>query len=137
MKHLFTKEFWLARDVELFIGQLLRYGVMTSCVITFIGGIFYLFQHNGVMPDYSPTPSDQPFAGVAHYLRELNTIIPGVLALDGASIIQLGVVVLIATPVIRVIFSAFSFLIERDYLYVVITVIVFCIIMANMVLGLH
>lgn len=40
---------------------------------------------------------------------------------DGAAIIQLGVIVLIATPVIRVAFSAISFLIERDYLYVFIT----------------
>lgn len=137
MRHLFSKEFWAERDVELYIGKLLRYGVMISCAITLFGGVIYLFQHKGVMPDYSPIPSGQPFPGVADYLRELTTVIPRVLSFDGAAIIQLGVVVLIATPIIRVGFSAFSFLVEKDYMYVVITLIVLAIIIANMVLGLH
>lgn len=137
MRHLFSKEFWAERDVELYIGKLLRYGVMISCAITLFGGVIYLFQHKGVIPDYSPIPSGQSFPGVADYLRELATIIPRVLSFDGAAIIQLGVVVLIATPIIRVAFSAVSFLIERDYMYVVITLIVLAIIIANMILGLH
>ena len=137
MKHFFSKEYWIERDVELYIGKLLRYGVTLSCIITLIGGVFYIVQHQGVAIDYKPIPSGQPFPGVAEYLRELSTILPRVLALDGAAIIQLGVVVLIATPVIRVIFSAFSFLIEKDYLYVTITLIVLAIILANMFLGFH
>ncbi|WP_165041871.1 DUF1634 domain-containing protein [Dysgonomonas sp. ZJ709] len=137
MKHLFTKEFWAERDVELFIGKLLRYGVMLSCGITLVGGIIYFFQRNGVRPDYSPIPDDQTFPGVDHYLRELSTIIPRVLAFDGAAIIQFGVCVLIATPILRVAFSVIAFLMEKDYMYVVITLIVLSIIIANMVLGLH
>ena len=88
------------------------------------------------MVDYSPVPTGMAF-GVEDYLRELNTIFPRMLDFDGAAIIQFGVLVLIATPIIRVAFSAFSFLIEKDYLYVVITLIVLAIIMANMLLGLH
>lgn len=137
MKNLFSKEYWVERDVELYIGKLLRYGVTLSCIITLIGGVFYLIQHHGVPLHYEPIPSGQPFPGVSHYLRELSTILPRVLTFDGAAIIQLGVVVLIATPVIRVIFSAFSFLIEKDYLYVTITLIVLAIILANMFLGFH
>ena len=136
MKHLFTREFWGERDVEQYIGKLLRYGVMLSCAITLFGGIIYLFQHKGVMVDYSPVPTGMAF-GVEDYLRELNTIFPRMLDFDGAAIIQFGVLVLIATPIIRVAFSAFSFLIEKDYLYVVITLIVLAIILANMFLGLH
>lgn len=137
MKRIFTKEFWQKRDVELYIGKLLRFGVMLSCGITLFGGIIYLFQHQGISPDYRPIPDGQPFPGVDHYLRELSTIIPRVLQLDGAAIIQLGVCVLIATPIVRVAFSAVAFLIEKDYLYVVITFIVLFIIITNMLLGLH
>lgn len=137
MKKIFTKEFWEARDVELYIGKLLRYGVMLSCGITLIGGVLYLYQHHGHAVDYSPTPDDMPFPGVDHCLRELSTIFPRILQLDGAAIIQLGVCVLIATPIIRVAFSAVAFLIEKDYLYVVITLTVLAIIVANMLLGLH
>lgn len=136
MKHIFSREFWGERDVEQYIGKLLRYGVMLSCAITLFGGVIYLLQHKGVMVDYSPVPTGMAF-GVEDYLRELNTIFPRMLNFDGAAIIQFGVLVLIATPIIRVAFSAFSFLIEKDYLYVVITLIVLAIIMANMLLGLH
>lgn len=136
MKHIFSREFWGERDVEQYIGKLLRYGVMLSCAITLFGGVIYLLQHKGVMVDYSPVPTGMAF-GVEDYLRELNTIFPRMLDFDGAAIIQFGVLVLIATPIIRVAFSAFSFLIEKDYLYVAITLIVLAIILANMLLGLH
>lgn len=136
MKHIFSREFWGERDIEQYIGRLLRYGVTLSCAITIFGGIIYLYQHKGIMVDYSPVPTGMSF-GVEEYLRELNTIFPRMLDFDGAAIVQFGVLVLIATPIIRIIFSAFSFLIEKDYLYVVITLIVLTIIMANMFLGLH
>ncbi|NDW18396.1 DUF1634 domain-containing protein [Dysgonomonas sp. 216] len=137
MNNIFTKEFWAEKDVELYIGKLLRYGVLLSCAITLVGGALYIYQHQGIVPDYSPIPSGEEFTGVAAYLRELTTIWPRVLQLDGAAIIQLGVIVLIATPVVRVAFSAIAFLIEKDYLYVVITLIVLAIILLNMVFGFH
>lgn len=134
---IFSKEFWNEQDVEQYIGKLLRYGVILACTITSFGGILYLIQSNGRMPDYSSVPSGQPFPGVQQYLREFSTILSRVFDFDGAAIIQLGVIVLIATPIIRVAFSAVSFLIEKDYLYVAITLIVLCIILANMILGIH
>lgn len=138
MKHIFSHEYWAQRDVEQYIGKLLRYGVILSSIITIFGGIIYLYQdHSSSIDRYKPTPSDMPFPGVDHYLRELNTIFPRMMELDGAAIIQFGVIVLIATPIFRIAFSAFSFLIEKDYLYVGLTLLVFCIILANMVLGLH
>lgn len=137
MKHIFTKEFWAERDVELYIGKLLRYGVILSCTITTLGGILYLIQHHGKMADYSPIPDGEPFPGVETYLRELYTILPRVAQFDGAAIVQLGVCVLIATPVLRVVFSAIAFLIEKDYMYVVITLIVLSIILTNMIFGIH
>lgn len=137
MKHLFTREYWTDRDIQLYIGQVLRYGVFISCAITLFGGIVYFIQQKGVKPNYDPIPSGQDFPGVAQYLRELNTIFPRILDFDGAAIIQLGVVVLIATPIVRIIFSAISFLIEKDYMYVVITLIVLTVIIMNMILGLH
>lgn len=136
-KKLFSKEFWLERDVELYIGKLLRYGVILSCAITLLGGVIYLIQHHGTTPDYRPIPDGQPFLGVDLYLRELSTIVPRILKLDGAAIIQLGVCVLIATPIARVAFSVIAFLIEKDYMYVAITLVVLAIIIANMLLGLH
>ena len=137
MKRILTALFGEERDMELFLGKFLRFGVMLSCSITLIGGVLYLFQQNGVLPDYSPTPDSMPFEGVKESLRSFSTIWQGILDMDGAAIIQLGVVVLIATPVLRVAISALGFLMEKDYMYVVITLIVLGIIIANMFLGLH
>lgn len=137
MKNIFSKRFWAEKDMEQLIGKLLRYGVLLACGITFLGGIIYLYQRGGAMPDYSPIPDDQPFPGVINYLRELSTILPKILEFDGAAIIQLGVCVLIATPIVRVAISVVAFLVEKDYLYVAITLIVLAIIISNMLLGLH
>ncbi|MDH6353995.1 putative membrane protein [Dysgonomonas sp. PH5-45] len=136
---IFTKQFWMERDVELYIGRLLRYGVMLSCGITLLGGIVYMFQSHDddITRRYAASDIPNQAFGVEHYLRELSTIVPRLLAFDGAAIIQLGVIVLIATPIIRVVFSAIAFIIEKDYMYVAITLVVLCIIMANMLLGLH
>ncbi|MDR1585036.1 MAG: DUF1634 domain-containing protein [Prevotellaceae bacterium] len=126
------------RNVELLIGKLLRYGVIVSCIISVAGGIIYLFQHQGTIPDYAPVAGNSDmFRGAPEYLRGISAIFPRVLALDGAAIIQLGVIVLVATPIFRVVFSLFAFLYEKDYLYVVITLIVLLIILANMLFGLH
>ena len=135
--NIFSKSFWTEKDVELYIGKLLRYGVILSCIITLVGGIIYLNQQHGTIPDYKATPSELEFNGVAEYLRGLPSIWEGILQFDGAAIIQLGVIVLITTPVIRVAFSAIAFLIEKDYMYVTITLIVLCIILANVLFGLH
>jgi uncharacterized membrane protein len=138
MKNIFSRDYWDERDMELLIGKLLRYGVILSCTITLLGGIVYLIRNHGLsIAHYKPVPDDQPFPGTDYYLRELTTIIPGVLTFDGAAIIQLGVCVLIATPVLRVALSVIGFLIEKDYMYVVITLIVLFIIISNMLLGLH
>lgn len=126
MKNILKKEFWAERDMEVFIGKLLRYGVIASCVITIFGGIIYIYQHQTL-------PDDQ----VDHYLRELTSIIPHMLAFKGDAIVQFGVCVLIATPIMRIVVSIFAFIIEKDYLYITITVIVLCIILANMIFGLH
>jgi len=123
------------RDLELIMGKLLRYGVIVSCIITVIGGIIYLFQHRGMVPNYTPTTTT--FEGTPEYLRQLSTIIPRIIAFDGAAIIQLGVIALVATPILRVVFSLFAFLYEKDYMYVVITAIVLTIIIINMLFGLH
>jgi len=54
----------------------------------------------------------------------------------GVDIIQLGVVLLIATPIARILFSVFAFTVEKDYLYIVITLIVLGVILFSMLGGL-
>ena len=129
---IFTSSFWAKRNVELYTGLLLRYGVILSCTVTFVGGVVYFIQHSVPLTDYSPVPQGETFSGVDVYLRSFSGILPRVLEFDGAAIIQLGVLLLIATPIFRVAFSVIAYLIEKDYLYVGITMVVLAIILSNM-----
>lgn len=136
--HPFSSKLKDERDMEIYVGKLLRYGVLTACAIALLGGLIYVLQHGGAMPDYrSESAQYGHFVGVPAYLRELWSIVPALFRLDGAAIIQFGVVVLIATPILRVAFSALAFWVEKDYLYVAITLLVLAIIAANMIFGLH
>lgn len=64
------------------------------------------------------------FCGEEKGLKTIDGIVHGALGGDGRYIAQLGLLVLIATPIARVIFSAIAFLRQRDFLYVLITLIV-------------
>ncbi|ADQ78200.1 protein of unknown function DUF1634 [Paludibacter propionicigenes WB4] len=124
-------------DIDLIIGKLLRAGVLTASAITVFGGILYLIQHHGSTANYGVVASNEIFRGAPAYLRELSSILPQIIRFDGAAIVQFGLIVLIATPVLRVVFSLISFAIEKDKLYVGITTLVLIIIMINMFFGLH
>jgi uncharacterized membrane protein len=117
-------------DVEQLIGQVLRYGVLLSGSVAIIGGIWYLFQQGSAIPHYSN------FSGEPAGYTSFTGIYKGLLTGSAKEIIQLGVVILIATPIIRIIFSLISFILEKDRLYTIITLIVLCIILFSMFGGL-
>jgi len=68
-------------------------------------------------------------------LRTLSGIVRDALALRGRGIIQLGLLLLIATPVARVAFSVAAFAIQRDRLYVVVTLMVLAILLYSLTSG--
>ncbi len=109
---------WSDARVERLLGNLLRGGVLVAAAIVFLGGIVFVAQYGGAASGH------HVFAGEPARLRSIRGIIGGALHLDGASIIQLGLVTLIATPVARVAFSLIAFALQRDRMYVVITAIV-------------
>jgi uncharacterized membrane protein len=117
------------RDMQVIIGWILRVGVVTSMIIVFIGGALFIFRHGHSIPDY------HHFNGVPDFIRTPGGIINGILSFRGQAIIQAGIILLIATPIIRVAFSAIGFLIEKDYLYTAITLVVLLIIVASMLGG--
>jgi len=117
------------KDIQVIIGWILRVGVATSMILVFIGGIFFVYRHGYSIPDY------RTFKGVPVFIHDFGGIINGVITFKGQAIIQLGIILLIATPIIRVAFSAVGFLLEKDYLYTFITLIVLLIILASMISG--
>jgi uncharacterized membrane protein len=94
------------------LGTLLRAGVILSAAVTLLGGIMYLAAHGLAPANY------HTFVGEPAGLRTVGGVIAGVARGDGASVIQLGVLLLIATPVARVFISVIGFARERDWMYV-------------------
>ncbi len=100
------------------LGNPLRAGVLLSALIVLFGGAIYLC---GMA---IPPPNTGVFRGDPSDLRSVGSILRDALALRGRGIIQLGLLVLIATPVARVGFSIFGFAEEHDRMYVVVGSIV-------------
>jgi uncharacterized membrane protein len=116
-------------DMQSIIGWILRAGVLISMSVVFIGGVLYLYRHGQTHVYYSV------FKGVPDFVSSTSGVIHGILTMRGRAIIQAGIILLIATPIIRVVFSAIGFVIEKDYLYLGITILVLLIIMASMLSG--
>ena len=104
--------------IEIVLGKLLRAGVVAAGVVVGIGALIYLSRHGLEAPDY------KVFRGEPADLRGLGGIWSDAVRLSGRGIIQLGLVLLIATPIARVAFSVYAFARKRDYKYVLITLIV-------------
>jgi len=113
--------------LEARIGMLLKVGVYSSAAVILLGGILYLIRHGNETPNYST------FHGVPDRLNTLSGIFAGAIHGQSLAIMQFGILMLIATPVARVVFSVFAFLAERDYLYVAISALVLAILAYSLI----
>jgi uncharacterized membrane protein len=114
------------RKMDEIIGAMLRYGVMLSASVVAAGGIWYLIQYGTTPPGY------HVFRGEPEYLRHLRGIVSGVPGFHCRRVMQLGLLLLIATPVARVAFSVVAFALQRDRAYVVITLIVLAVLLFSL-----
>lgn len=106
-------------QMEDFISSVLRWGVLLSAAVIGIGVVMAVLR--GI------SASDYPTTMLG--------VITGVAALNPLSIIDLGLLLLIATPVIRVAMSAAVFFYEKDYHYVLITLFVLAVLLLSFMLG--
>jgi len=113
--------------LEIAIGRMLQAGVLLAAAVVLVGGVLYLFHAPaGPRPDYSH------FHGVAEHLRTPSGIWHGVVHGDAESVIQLGLLLLIATPVVRVMLAGVGFLMERDRLYFWVSAIVLAVLLYSL-----
>ena len=106
------------RRLEAVVGHILRIGVSAAALVVAIGGIIYLFRHGGEAVRLGL------FRGEPEDFRTVAGIFSSAFTLRGRGIIQLGLLILIATPVARGAFAVVGFAVERDRLYVVVTLLV-------------
>jgi uncharacterized membrane protein len=100
------------KQLESAIANMLRFGVIIAAVVVVVGGLIYLRNPLIARPDYSH------FHAAPTTLRTIAGVLHGVSRLDARSVIQLGILLLIATPVTRVIFCIVGFSRQGDRLYI-------------------
>jgi uncharacterized membrane protein len=106
------------KSVEIFLGEILRGGVLLAALVVFLGGVWFLAQSYDVPQNY------RTFRGEPADLRAVPQIVHQAMALRPPGLIQFGLLLLIATPVARVMFSVLGFALERDWMYVALTLLV-------------
>jgi uncharacterized membrane protein len=121
----------LAKDkrIDQLMGLLLRSGVLASAAIVVVGGIVFLTRH------HVPVTSYRVFQGEPAEFSTLRGILSEARAGRGRGLIQVGLLVLIATPVARVAFSVFAFLHERDWTYVAVSLLVLSLLLWSLFSG--
>ena len=111
------------------LGNVLRAGVLVSAAVVAWGGVVYLSDPAAFTPDY------HVFRSEPGNLRSASGIISDAKTLNGRGLIQFGVLVLIATPIARVVCSVIGFARQRDWLYVGVTVVVLMLLIYSVTTG--
>jgi uncharacterized membrane protein len=99
--------------------KLLLIGLFLSVALILFGLALALFPRQSIPQSVFP-------------LRE---VFPGLFTLKAGSFLSLGLLVLIATPILRVITSLISFLVEKDWRFATVTLVVFITVMISVFLG--
>lgn len=110
--------------LEELIGNLLRAGVILAAVVVLAGGLWYLADNRGPVPSYGHfKPNVQGFQAVATLPKP-------------EALILIGLVLLILTPIARVVFAMVGFALEHDRTYVIITIVVLVVLLYSIATAL-
>jgi uncharacterized membrane protein len=120
---------WTDEQMDGAIAVILRTGVILAALTVLAGGILYLQRYGLALPDY------RAFHGEPSDLRSLSGIMKDTLALRPRGIIQFGLLLLIATPIVRVTFAVIAFALQRDRVYVMVTLIVLGVLLYSLLGG--
>lgn len=109
---------WNDENIDRRMGRLLQTGVAVSGLVMALGAAVYLAHHWSALPAYSKFQSVPPSQRtIAETLKEA-------LRGQGRGFIQVAVLLMIATPVARVVFAAYGFFRQRDWLYTAVSLLV-------------
>jgi uncharacterized membrane protein len=117
------------KQIDEWLGLLLRAGVILAASVVLAGGVVFLARNSTLPINY------RVFQGEPQGFRTISGIIGEARAFRGRGLIQLGLLILIATPIARVAFSVFAFLFERDWKYTGFTLAVLALLLYSLLGG--
>ncbi len=117
------------QQVESFIGLLLRTGVLLSAAVTLLGFAVFLLHHGAAFPRY------HAFLAALGKFPALSALAHQAGSGHASAILQIGILLLIATPVARVAFLCGAFALQRDRLYVGVSGLVLLVLLFSLFLA--
>lgn len=117
------------QKLEILVSILLRTGVLIAGAVVLAGGLYLIAVHGREHADFAT------FRGEPAVHRLVHNIAASAFRGSARSIIQFGILLLIATPILRVALSLVGFALERDRAYVLITALVLAILLYSLISG--
>ena len=119
--------------IENLIGHVLRIGVAVSLLVIVAGTVVSFVHHPGYL--WSPDDLKALTVPAGHMMPSVAAVVAGVLAGRGQALVMLGLLMLIATPVVRVGVSVAVFVVQRDLVFVAITTVVLVLLLTSFIIG--
>jgi len=131
---------WTDYQIDQVVGLLLRVGVLLAAAVVLLGAVLYLAQEGTRRIRTRWASAEGPdVRDLSHFkedrwpgLEHVRTIAGGAARFEGRYVIQLGILLLVATPVARVALCVLAFLAQRDRLYIGVTLFVLAVLIASL-----
>lgn len=107
-----------APSIETAVSRILRAGVFAALGAAVVGGVIHFLGHPADRVSFAA------FRGVEASLTSPAGILGQAVRGDGLALMQLAVLILIATPIIRVLASLVTFALLRERFFVLVTLLV-------------
>lgn len=120
---------WTEEQVENAIGAVLRAGVILAAGVGILGGLLLLGAHG------HETVALDSFRRESAQYRSMGGILRGLAGGDSRALIQVAVVLLVATPIARVALALVAFLRQRDRVFTAITALVLALLLFSLLHG--
>lgn len=118
---------WTEQEIDVRMGKLLQWGVVIASAFMLAGAAIFLTRNGGSTEDYRKFHPGNP--ELEHWRGILSLARKG----DGNGVMQLAVLLMVATPIARVLFAAYAFLRIHDWLYMAISTLVLGILIFSIV----
>jgi uncharacterized membrane protein len=119
------------KELDCTIAKMLKFGVTVAALVVLAGGVMLLRHPMLAIPDYSH------FHAVDASLRSIGGIAASAFHRNPRGLVQLGLILLIATPIARVAFCIAGFMRQKDRLYTGISALVLVILLYSLTKGAH
>jgi uncharacterized membrane protein len=116
------------------VGNVLRYGVLISAAVIILG-MLELIAASGTSDVSGSIIYNPDVIPHGNFDVSLSGLVSGLIGLQPYSLIELGAIILIATPVSRVLISVFLFAAEGDGIYVAVTAVVLSLLLFSMLVA--